>query len=163
VRGTTQPNAEAAGRPTQFSIPLTARIEHAKNADPPTAHAEQPEQDATQASADATERTTQDATSPTDSIERVKSTNLPTAHMEHPVRDTTQPTANPDDPTLGSTPPTARAEGPMIALLKVPTLLMKQLPRELNDFLSFPTPPDPLDLLHHGLVALCLTLLHPFR
>jgi hypothetical protein len=50
-----------------------------------------------------------------------------------------------EHPTLWSAPPTAHAKFPSVAKLTLPTLLMKLLPRKLNDFLSFPTPPDPAD------------------
>jgi hypothetical protein len=156
TQDTTQPNTNA-GCPTKCSTLPTARIEHAKNTNPPTAHMEHPIQDTTQPNTNATEH----PTSPTDSIEHANA-NPPTVHMEHPIQDATQPNAITENPTQDSTPPTAHAECPIITLLKLPSLPMKLLPRKLNDFLSFPTPPDPLDPLHRGLATLFMTLLHPF-
>jgi hypothetical protein len=117
----------------------------------PTAHADHPFRAATQQSP-SVEHPTHDSAPPTACIEHAKQAHPPTAHMENCVQHDTQLSIN-----------SARMGCPTIAELALPTLLMKLLPRKPNDFLSFPTPPDPADPTHHDFAALFLTALHPFR
>jgi hypothetical protein len=143
--------------PTKRSTPLTARVEHANNANPPTAQMDHPVQHATQPSADA-EHPAQRSAPRTARVEHAKHANPPTAHMEHHIQRATQPSTDTEHPAQDP----ARTECPTIAKLTLPTLLMKLLPQKLNDFLSFPTPPDPADPVHHDLAAFTMTWLRCF-
>jgi hypothetical protein len=139
-REAAQPNASAK-HPTQRSAPPTACIKHIKHATPPTAPADCPFQDSNLRTAPI-QHPTLDSNPPT-CLDCP-----PTARIEHPTLDFKPPTV----PTQSFNLPTAPIEQPPGLPI---TRLLKLLPRALNDFLSFPTRPDPSHPLHQ--ISLCHT------
>jgi hypothetical protein len=112
-RDAIEPNTSAEC-PTQDSAPATARVEHANNVTPPTAHTQCLFQDAIEPNT-SIECPTQDSAPATARVECTNNVNPPTAHTEHLFRDATEPNTSAEHPTQDSTPATACIVNPPTA------------------------------------------------